>query len=265
MSRPTLRRRRRPLTPRIEGLEPRQLLTTGTIRVSASDPEVTLTSPGDSMHPIAADFSISASGGIAGQAVWVTWTMSGSAADPADYHISSSGMSILPGSSGNVSVALYGDSTMPPSLDLTMTVSVPSCCPGGGGITWNFAPDHDTITINRPATPVPCLFCEISGLLAGTGGTGPNAVGTGDPAAGGGQNFAGTPAGPGVAGPRATSDAGVAYASGGVSPRSPALLQSAGYGDSPLGVDLGWTNLAGFAGGIGGPAFGSGMTNADLP
>jgi YD repeat-containing protein len=61
------------------------------------------------------------------------------------------------------------------------------------------------------------------------------------------------------------SPAGVAYGSGGVSPRAPTLLQSNGFGTVPLGVDLGWSNLGGYNGAGPGSPFGAGMVNPDLP
>ena len=52
---------------------------------------------------------------------------------------------------------------------------------------------------------------------------------------------------------------------GAISAVSPTWLYSSGYGGAPIDVSLSWSNLAGYAGGAAGSAFGTGMASSSLP
>jgi len=239
-------RRRSALAPRLEILELRQLLSGGTVSVQATPHEVQGSSCPLASGAFALNFSAPA------DTLTVTYKIT---ASPTTYLYSGTTGYTTTYFSGGTGTTIpvtpfYNSNGVDEKVTLTIT-GVSSCTS-----SWSIgAPASDTITFHYPIIPQVSQFCRTGGPLADTAGPPPIAL-AGDPAG---------PAGTGVATPPATSDAGVAYANGGVSPRAPALLQSAGYGATPLGVNLGWTNLAGFGGGGSGSAFGASMVDANLP
>ncbi len=259
MSRPTARRRRFPLAPRLQALELRQLLTGNVVNLAATPAGVAANvvhRPASCGGPGGTgDFTIAIPSGSGLVKVDYTIVDDYAAGIGNDYAIvggpgaptsglpnSGGGTLYLSASATYILTAAYSTQALPDeNVTLRITAASANC---GAGPALTLAPSSSTITIAGQPARQPCPFCD-PGPLATTA------------SAGSGNDT-----------PRPTSDAGVAYASGGVSPRAPSLLQTADFGTLPLGVDLGWSNLSGFQGpGANGTglAFGNGMVNPNLP
>lgn len=242
------RRRRKLSLSQFEILEPRQLLTGDVIAVQATTHDILEPSTSSCLPMTPAVFQITDTGTGGVDTVDFDVTTSGSLGGivlsaGAYIYLSGDGHSGEVDLSGGESAEITVTPDDPsPNINSKITLSLTiGCMPA----TYSISPSSDTVTIVGTPNPEVSPFCD-PGPLATTG-----SPGTGNVT------------------PEAMSPAGVAYGSGGVSPRSPSLLQSNGFGTLPVGVDLGWTNLTGFANVSGstgqGSIFGEGMSNPDLP
>jgi YD repeat-containing protein len=240
------RRGRTTLAPRLELLEARRLLTDLTVSVTASQSYVNGTG---------AYFTLSANSttsGIPGPDV--QYQVQATPNPNLNYlsisgnSISTSGL-ILVQANGSVQINV-GVTPNASGADEQVTFSIIDVTPCQPQFTVG-SPSSATITFHNPAPsqpppppppdPTTAPFCDCSGPLAASGNPGNGTKGG------------------------KISGAGIAYGSGGADPRSPALLASDGFGGPPMGLNLGWTNLAGYGDSAAGAPFGSGMVDPGLP
>jgi len=266
MNRRAARHRRRwSPAPRLDGLEPRQLLT-GILSVWAASPTQGQSHVVDIERPATcgvaestATFTITLGGTpVHGTMVKVDYVVtdtpdvdnyqidltSGSSDAPFLPYKGSGSMIMSPISSSIYTLKAPLIGTSQPDQDVTLTItSAREDC--GTGPALILDPASATIKIKGVTAPIVCPTCPPAPVAS-----------TADP-------------GSGVATPQATSDGGVTYYGGGVRVGAPALLQSGGFGSTPTGVGLGWTNLSGYRGveppSSGAAAFGRGMLDSDLP
>jgi RHS repeat-associated protein len=240
--------RRRPSSlPRLELLEPRTLLTFGSISINAPVTSIKTTA----VPTVQAIYNIAAvpSGYNAYATVIETVSPSTATLPTMKYGSTtiSSGSSVLAGSTASPAViSLLGPTATPNNVDETVTLTLSN--PGGCGGTWGLSQSSASITFHFPSATQQTAFCDSKKAGLAT---------TASP-------------GSGISNPSAMSGAGVAYGSGGVSVRSPSYLTSDGFSSIPLGLDLGWTNEAGYGTTVPGTnglgsVFGLGMLNADMP
>ena len=252
-NRTMIRRRRKPTSLRIESLESRTLLTyTATISIMAPNKSVDVVpNPGQAVTPAIFQVSEIPTGYAASAQVMETVSPS-NAPLPSMFTSNgafASGSYVTLGGNSPTTITINPPTSSPNNVDetVTLTLSNASGCTAAGYYNWTVGKSTDSITFHFPPVKQQTHFCD------------PSPVGLTESA------------GSGNATPSGTSDAGVAYGDGGVSPRSPSLLESNGFGSIPFGVNLGWTNLPGFGEGstpgyaADGSIFGIGMIASDLP